>query len=73
MEQLIYVNEFFFDKWITLNVIRLRSYRLEHLNDNISSVSNSEKDHIIHKRIINAVDIHRRALELVFHVSKRKV
>lgn len=40
-----------------------RSYRLERINDNILSVSKSEKDHIIRKRIINAVDIHRRALD----------
>lgn len=45
------------------NEIRFRSYRLEHINDNIPSVSKFEKDRIIRKRIINAVDVHRRAFE----------
>ncbi|TGZ45825.1 hypothetical protein DBV15_02677 [Temnothorax longispinosus] len=44
-------------------MLKIASYRLEHINDNLPSVSKSEKDCIICKRIINAVDIHRRALE----------
>ncbi|XP_036138664.1 odorant receptor 9a [Monomorium pharaonis] len=44
-------------------MLKIASYRLEHVNDNTLLVSKSEKDHIIRKRIINAVDIHRRALE----------
>ncbi|XP_018378462.1 PREDICTED: uncharacterized protein LOC108771066 [Trachymyrmex cornetzi] len=44
-------------------MLQIASYRLEHVSDNIPLVSKSDKDYIIRKRIINAVDIHRRALE----------
>ncbi|XP_025074010.1 uncharacterized protein LOC105426952, partial [Pogonomyrmex barbatus] len=52
-------------------MLKIASYRLEHLSDNLSSVSELEKDCIIRKRIINVVDIHRRAIELVFDLQKK--
>lgn len=54
--------------WVNGNIIYLHSYRLEHVNDNVPPVSKSEKDYILRKRIINAVDIHRRALELAEYI-----
>ncbi|XP_025988032.2 uncharacterized protein LOC113003312 [Solenopsis invicta] len=44
-------------------MLKIASYRLECVNDNIPLVSKSEKNNIIRERIINAVNIHRRALE----------
>ncbi|XP_011861322.1 PREDICTED: uncharacterized protein LOC105558321 [Vollenhovia emeryi] len=44
-------------------MLKIASYRLEHISDNISPISKSEKDYIMYERIVSAVDTHRRALE----------
>ncbi|KAF3054369.1 Odorant receptor 312 [Nylanderia fulva] len=44
-------------------MLKIASYRLEHMTDKISPTLSANRDHIIQKRIINAVDIHRRAIE----------
>lgn len=41
------------------------------MTDKISPTFSSKRDHIVRKRIIDAVDIHRRAIKLVFQTPKR--
>jgi hypothetical protein len=51
-------------------ILTIYSYRMEIIMDqNILYISSLEKEQIICKRIICAVDIHRRALEFVYYYS----
>ncbi|XP_029168302.1 uncharacterized protein LOC114938478 [Nylanderia fulva] len=49
--------------YVTVMYSAHNHYRLEHMTDKISPTLSANRDHIIQKRIINAVDIHRRAIE----------
>ncbi|KAH0945334.1 hypothetical protein HN011_001543 [Eciton burchellii] len=42
-------------------MLKIASYRFEHVSDNVPS--SVEKNHTIRQRIINAINIHRRAIE----------
>ncbi|XP_072743880.1 uncharacterized protein [Anoplolepis gracilipes] len=55
----------------TCAMLKIASYRLEHITDKIPPGFNFKRDHIIRERIIAAVNIHRRALEFAEFMLSR--